>query len=96
MQEAVPRTRPLQNHLPVATHFTTEAGVWMPQYLHHRTISGLMIRTIMYRRISGSHRIFEEWDWFPQGFPKSRDGNHQETSFARKLGSMIFALIVLT
>ena len=24
----------MQNHLPVATHFTTEAGVWMLQYSH--------------------------------------------------------------
>ena len=33
MQEAVPVTRPLQNHLPLLTHFTTEAALWMPQYL---------------------------------------------------------------
>ena len=31
MQEAVPVTRPLQNHLPEVTHFTTDAGEWMPQ-----------------------------------------------------------------
>ena len=33
MQEAVPVTRPLQNHLPLFTHLTTEAALWMPQYL---------------------------------------------------------------
>lgn len=33
MQEAVPVTRALQNHLPDLTHLTTLAGVWMPQYL---------------------------------------------------------------
>ena len=33
MQEAVPVTRPLQNHLPLLTHLTTEAALWMPQYL---------------------------------------------------------------
>ena len=36
MQAAEPRTRPLQNHLPLDTHLTTEAGRWMPQYLHDR------------------------------------------------------------
>lgn len=35
MQEAVPVTRPLQNHLPEVMHFTTEAGDCMPQYLHN-------------------------------------------------------------
>lgn len=33
MHEAVPVTRPLQNHLPVVRHLTTQAGLWMPQYL---------------------------------------------------------------
>lgn len=36
MQEADPRMRPLQNHLPEVTHFTTDAGAWMPQYLQGR------------------------------------------------------------
>ena len=36
MQEAVPVTRALQNHLPDLTHFTTLAGLWMPQYLQYR------------------------------------------------------------
>lgn len=36
MQEAVPVTRPLQNHLPVVRHLTTQAGLWMPQYLQGR------------------------------------------------------------
>lgn len=31
MQDAVPVTRPLQNHLPVVRHLTTQAGLWMPQ-----------------------------------------------------------------
>jgi hypothetical protein len=31
MQEAVPVTRPLQNHLPVVKHLTTQAALWMPQ-----------------------------------------------------------------
>lgn len=35
MQEALPDTRPLQNHLPVVRHFTTDAGLCMPQYLPH-------------------------------------------------------------
>ena len=34
MHEAVPIVRPLQNHLPVGTHFTTAAGFEIPQYLH--------------------------------------------------------------
>ena len=35
MQEAVPiAARPLQNHFPVVKHFTTHAGLWIPQYLH--------------------------------------------------------------
>ena len=29
-------TRALQNHLPDLTHFTTLAGLWMPQYLRDR------------------------------------------------------------
>lgn len=33
MQEAEPRARPLQNHLPEVTHLMTEDGAWMPQYL---------------------------------------------------------------
>lgn len=35
MQEAVPVTRPLQNHLFVLTHFTTQDVLCMPQYLQH-------------------------------------------------------------
>ena len=38
MQVADPSTRPLQNHLPVATHLTTEDGTEMPQYLHRSHI----------------------------------------------------------
>jgi hypothetical protein len=33
MQEAEAWTRPLQNHLPLVRHRTTDAGEWMPQYL---------------------------------------------------------------
>lgn len=33
MQEAVPVTRPLQNHLLLFTHLTTQDALWMPQYL---------------------------------------------------------------
>jgi hypothetical protein len=33
MQLAVLLTRPLQNHLPLEMHFTTQAGLWIPQYL---------------------------------------------------------------
>lgn len=33
MQLAVPLTRPLQNHLPLDRHLTTQAGLWIPQYL---------------------------------------------------------------
>ena len=33
MQEADPVTRPLQNHLPLFTHFTTQEALWMLQYL---------------------------------------------------------------
>ena len=31
MHAAVPVTRPLQNHLPLVRHLTTQAGLWMPQ-----------------------------------------------------------------
>lgn len=34
MHDAVPVTLPLQNHFPVVMHFTTDAGEWIPQYLH--------------------------------------------------------------
>ena len=35
MQEAgSPGIFALQNHLPVAEHLTTEAGLWMLQYVH--------------------------------------------------------------
>jgi hypothetical protein len=34
MHEAELWMRPLQNHFPVVMHFTTYAGLWMPQYLH--------------------------------------------------------------
>ena len=39
MQVAEPSTRPLQNHLPVATHLTTADGTEMPQYLHNIEIA---------------------------------------------------------
>ncbi len=38
MHEAVPVTRPLQNHFPVFTHFTTQDALWMPQYLQFVSI----------------------------------------------------------
>lgn len=31
MHEPVPCTRPLQNHLLVLRHLTTQLGLWMPQ-----------------------------------------------------------------
>lgn len=40
MQEAVPVTRPLQNHFPLFTHFTTHAALWIPQYLQEYGLSG--------------------------------------------------------
>lgn len=30
--------RELQNHLLQIKHFTTEAGLWIPQYLHHEGV----------------------------------------------------------
>ena len=41
MQDADPSALPLQNHFPLDKHFTTEAGVWMPQYLHGGAIAGV-------------------------------------------------------
>ena len=37
MHEAVPVMRPLQNHLPVVRHLTTQAGLWTPQYLQQQS-----------------------------------------------------------
>lgn len=39
MHEAVPVTRPLQNHFPLFTHFTTHAALWIPQYLEKHKLS---------------------------------------------------------